>query len=187
MIKRLSGRLRTRARSVTLVLAAAALAATGALVATTSAVAPPSAVHDMAFTPPSTQTPAGVALPDPGFSEFGHEFYIYGTGEGFPVATSARWNGPYAQQDPVLAAQPAWLGTCGKLGNAEWAPQVFRSQKAYVMYYTACDGRVRAVTNCVGIATSPSPASGFRPAGNPICAPASQKPGSEAIDPSPYR
>ena len=126
-------------------------------------------------------------LADPGLSEFNGKFYIYGTGEKFPVATAANWNGPYKREGAVLAAQPTWLGSCPTFGNAEWAPQVFRSKNTYVMYYTACDGRVRPLANCVGIATSSSPVSGFRPVGKPVCAPSSQEKGSEAIDPSPYQ
>lgn len=140
-----------------------------------------------AATRPSTQTPAHVNLADPGFSDFGGTFYIYGTGERFPVATATRWNGPYGRGGTVLAAQPGWLGTCPTFGHSEWAPQVFRADGKYVLYYTACDGDVSPLAHCVGIATSASPASGFIPVGRPICAPASQGAGTEAIDPSPYQ
>jgi hypothetical protein len=187
MIKQLSEKLRMRVKPAVLRSAAALVVMAGALAIPASAIAQTSAIQAPAAKAPSTQTPARVNLADPGFSEFNGEFYIYGTGEKFPVATSVKWNGPYTGNGTVLAAQPAWLGSCPTFGNAEWAPHVFRSQNTYVMYYTACDGRVRPLANCVGIATSSSPASGFRPVGKPVCAPSSQEAGSEAIDPSPYQ
>jgi hypothetical protein len=166
MIEQLSERLRMRVKSaiirsaVTLAVMAGALAIPASAIAQTSAVqtsaVQTSAVQAPAAKAPSTQTPADVNLADPGFTEFNGKFYIYGTGEKFPVATSAKWNGPYKRNGTVLAAQPAWLGSCPTFGNAEWAPQVFRSKNTYVMYYTACDGRVRPLANCVGIATSSS-------------------------------
>jgi Glycosyl hydrolases family 43 len=187
MIKQLSEKLRMRVKLAILRSAAALAVMAGALAIPASAIAQTSAVQAPAAKAPSTQTLARVNLADPGFSEFNGKFYIYGTGEKFPVATSVKWNGPYKGQGTVLAAQPKWLGSCPTFGNAEWAPQVFRSQNTYVMYYTACDGGVRPLANCVGIATSSSPASGFRPVGKPVCAPSSQEAGSEAIDPSPYQ
>jgi hypothetical protein len=186
MIRQLSEKLRMHVRPAIIRSAAALAVMAGALAIPPSAVAQAQAVQAMAKAP-TTQTSARVNLADPGFTEFGGTFYIYGTGEKFPVATSAKWNGPYKGKGTVLAAEPAWLGSCPTFGNAEWAPQVFKSQNTYVMYYTACDGSARPLANCVGIATSSSPGSGFRPTGKPVCAPSSQEAGSEAIDPSPYQ
>lgn len=137
---------------------------------------------------PSSQRSTGRAVADPGFSHFGNTFYIYGTGGGFPVTTSAKWNGPYSATRSTLGKGPSQPGTCGNFGSAHWAPQVFRYQKLYVMYYTACHHETSgADRNCVDVATSSSPLGPFNTVNGPFCAPAAAGKGAEAIDPSPYQ
>ena len=134
---------------------------------------------------PSTQHNTGRYLADPGIAYLKGAFRIYGTGGGFPVSSSKAWNGPYSTPHRTLSAAPRGVTTCGKFGTAEWAPQVFAVGKTYVMYFSSC---TKSSPNrpCLGVATSASPTSNFRPVSGPWCAPASAGRGAEAIDPSQY-
>lgn len=164
--------------------AALVAAVTGMLVAASTAAA--TTTHPSSRTAhPSSQTALHRNLADPGIGYFGGRFYIYGTGENFPVSSAPAWNGPYGKTTRSLASPPNQLGTCGQFGHAEWAPQVFRANPAsgYVMYYSACHNS----RPCLGVAVSRSPANGFKPVAGPICAPAAAGNGAEAIDPAPYQ
>lgn len=154
-----------------------------AVVAVLAAVSPAQAAPGK----PSTQKSTGRALADPGFSHFGNTFYLYGTGGSFPVSTSTKWNGPYSAPKPTLGKGPRQPGSCGRFGSAHWAPQVFRYQKTYVMYYSACHLVAGATRNCVDIATASSPTGPFNTVTGPLCAPAGAGRGAEAIDASPYQ
>lgn len=138
------------------------------------------------------QTPTHKAVADPGFSYFNGRYYLYGTGENFPVVSSKTWSGAYGGGHTTLAPgkAPKDLGTCGQFGNAEWAPQVFRTKNGtlYVMYYSSCaKTKDKKTRSCLGVATSSSPSGGFTPVAGPICAPPAAGSGAEAIDPSPYQ
>ncbi len=127
-----------------------------------------------------------VGFADPGFNHFGSRYYIYATGDHFPVRSSTSPTGPYSKSMNSMPAIPKWVGLSPKRSHDLWAPSVFRTTDSgrplFVMYFTGF--RKGWGANCVGVATSRSPDHGFQPVGHPICATRSDH---EAIDPSQYR
>lgn len=128
-------------------------------------------------------------FPDPGFAKFGSTYYLYSTGDGFPVATSTTPQGKYAVKglsSPTGDYPSTWNGTAPKYGRHHWAPHVFRVTKdgkpLYVMYFTAWNKAGGYNNDCIGIATSTSPTHGFRYAGTRVCSSSAY----EAIDPTMY-
>jgi hypothetical protein len=106
MIKHLSEKLRMQVKPAIIRSVAALAVVAGALAIPQSAIAQTQAVQATAAKAPSTQTSARVNLADPGFTVFNGTFYIYGTGEKFPVATSAKWTAPTRRRAPSWQPSP---------------------------------------------------------------------------------
>jgi glycosyl hydrolase family 43 len=127
---------------------------------------------------------------DPGFAHFGSYYYLYSTGAGFPVRRATSPSGPYRKVTTSglsMPHLPSWVGKGADGGRHLWAPHVFavndsKGRPLYVMYFVGYKKSWGA--NCVGVATSRSPYSGFAATGMTICAVHSDH---EAIDPSAYR
>ena len=127
----------------------------------------------MLTTPPTGtyQNPVYGGLPDPmGLRDLDH-FYVYGTGDLFPVVHSidlVHWT----KVGTALARRPAWVAQSGQWNP--WAPSVLRrdgacprttSTSCYVMYYTGLNASLSPPANCIGVAMSPVPAGPFTDAG----------------------
>lgn len=129
---------------------------------------------------------------DPGFAKFGSFYYLYGTSIGFEVSSSAQPDRGYRPPKPSLHRLPGWVGRSPTGRRHLWAPDVFSvavgtQRPRYVMYFTGYDRGTAARlwgANCIGVATSDSPSSGFVAPAHPICAKAR---GFEAIDPTMYQ
>jgi len=97
-----------------------------------------------------------------------HSSYVsYGTGGGFPIATSpdlVHWSGAgYA-----MPARPTWAQQTGDYNP--WAPSVLEkpqpcpdeaSGPCFVMFYTSKHATLSPPSNCVGVATAPAPTGPF--------------------------
>lgn len=128
---------------------------------------------------------------DPGFAKFGSTYYLYRTAEGFDVSTSTQPERGYSTPEPSMSQIPEWVGRAPSGGRHLWAPHVFSvpgsRQPLYVMYFSGYYPGTAARpwgANCIGVATSASPLSGFVARPQPICAGAPQY---QAIDPTMYR
>jgi hypothetical protein len=118
--------------------------------------------------PPGTyQNPVFGGLADPmGLHDLG-DFYTYGTGELFPVLHSTdlvHWT----KVGTAMTSRPAWVPQSGEWNP--WAPSVLRrdgacpgttSTACYFMYYTGLNTSLSPAANCIGVATSPTPAGPF--------------------------
>lgn len=141
-----------------------------------------------AGTPSHVSQVISANFPDPGFAKFGSTYYLYSTGDGFPVATSATPQGKYARKGLTSPTgdYPSWNGTAPQFGRHHWAPHVFQVTKdgkpLYVMYFTAWNKESGWNNDCIGVATSTSPTTGFKYAGTRVCT----AKGYEAIDPTMY-
>ncbi len=93
------------------------------------------------------------------------DYWAYSTGERFPILHSSdliHWT----LLSPALLARPAWVVPTGDWHP--WAPHVVAldgacpnttSSQCYVMFYTGLSAQFK--TNCVAIATSPTPGGPF--------------------------
>lgn len=98
-------------------------------------------------------------FPDPDVLTEDGVFYAYATnayGKHVQVARSSDLRHWTMLQD-ALPTLPAWAAAAG---DWVWAPEVIQTGAQYVMYYTARD--VASGRQCVGAATSDSPAGPFR-------------------------
>ncbi len=104
------------------------------------------------------------AFPDPFVLDNGgthSDYWAFGTGERFPVLHSSdlvKWTA----QGTAMLTRPAWVITSGDWHP--WAPSVIQSQEScpgtassacYIMYYVGVSARLD--TDCIGVATSPTP------------------------------
>jgi hypothetical protein len=177
------------------------LLALGAAVASFTSVAVAGATQPAQAAPDGTKARNVIAgdFPDPGFAIFttrtlGTKYYLYSTGEGFRVASSAKPGKDFVIHGKSMNTRPAWTYEAADDRKAElWAPHVFQTasdvpeREQFSMYFAArreAPGKPTDGKHCIGAARSSSPLGGFVPARKPlICPPAGY---SEAIDPSAY-
>ena len=107
------------------------------------------------------------SFPDPMVLADGGTYYGYATGERFPMIRSrdlVHWR----SVGRAMATRPAWATKNGDWHP--WAPSVIRrngpcpgtaSKLCYVMFYVSLNTSLTPDTNCVGVATSPSPLGPF--------------------------
>lgn len=119
---------------------------------------------------------------DPSILQAGDLYFAYATnayGKHVQVASShdlVHWD----LLSDALPALPSWASVGG---SYVWAPEVIQIGTTYVMYYTARD--TRSDRQCVGVATSKSPAGKFKDTrSRPLVCQADQ---GGTIDPSPFR
>ena len=130
------------------------------------------------------QNPVFSGLADPMVLRDGGGYYAYGTGDRFPVLRSTdlvHWT----RVGTALPRRPAWVPQSGQWNP--WAPSVLRvTSSHYVMYYTGLNASRSA--NCIGVASSASPAGPFTDLG--VLPPARVGCGDAAgysnIDPAPF-
>lgn len=126
-------------------------------------------------------------FPDPGFLRSSNgRYYLYATGPGFRVSSSASPSGGFSTPKNSMTATPAWVTDAPTNGKHLWAPHVFEISRSgvpsYVMYFTGHDRTTR--NDCIGVATSSSPEGPFAPRSTPfLCGRTSAY---EAIDPTMY-
>ena len=127
-------------------------------------------------------------FPDPSIVRDGTTYWAYGTGDLFPVMRSddlVTWT----PAGNALAARPSWA-----IPDPDWhawAPSVIRAGEQFVLFHTGLSDRLGVRTNCIGVATAPTPAGPFAErgilsdaAGAPVgCGDAS---GYGNIDPQPF-
>jgi len=121
-------------------------------------------------------------FPDPAIIAVGHHYYAYSTNSSagnVPVATATslygRWQVLATDALPVLGG---WASP-----GLTWAPDVTRRRDGrFLLYYTAHD--IASGRQCIGAATSRSPAGPFTPVGTaPLVCPAAD---GGAIDPAAF-
>lgn len=173
--------------------------AVGALAASLStgvAVAAPPADPPAAQLAPDTVRSAEVAatprFADPAFARFDlttaqtPRYFLYATGKGFPVISSASAVGGYGTHTTSMTADPKWVSR----SRADlWAPHVTRRPRGdlpgdftYTMLFNG--RRASDEKHCIGVATSSSPTGPFKPRKKPLlCPPAGY---DEVLDPSIY-
>src|SRR3954447_1060183 len=94
-----------------------------------------------------------MALREPG------GYFVYGTGDRFPVAHSTdlvHWT----RIGTAMVRRPHWVPQSGEWNP--WAPSVIRRDTAragtdYVMYYSGLNSSLSPPANCIGVATASSP------------------------------
>ena len=67
----------------------------------------------------------GSNFPDPGFAHFGKYYYLYSTGQGFPVRRATSPTVPYASRGNSMPKVPGWVGVGPDGRRHLWAPNVF--------------------------------------------------------------
>jgi hypothetical protein len=133
-------------------------------------------------------------FPDPDVLRVASTYHAYATNDGgqniqHETSTDLRHWTPQPDALPTLGA---WTGSCtfapgGPTDHCVWAPDVSSVPGGYVMYYTARDSL--AARECIGLATSPSPAGPFHPSDQPLVCPDGQRGTTDlggAIDPSTF-
>ena len=128
----------------------------------------------------SATSPAAVPVPvldqdfpDPDVLLVDGTYYAYATqpGDGsvnVQMATSTDLQSWEAQVQDPLPELPSWA-----TNDRTWAPEVTAGPDGYLMYFTAHN--VDPDLQCIGVATSASPAGPFRPVGDePLVCPAAQ-------------
>lgn len=135
------------------------------------APAPPSsAAAPAAVMPPTYLNPLAAPVADPSVidaGDGGHDYYLYATGELFPV-----WRSPdlvnWTPAGTALAQRPAWTGPSGDW--TPWAPAAIRragpcpgatGPSCFVLFYTALAAGVTSRPHCIGVAVSPVPGGPF--------------------------
>jgi beta-xylosidase len=124
---------------------------------------------------------------DPDVLKVGSTYYAYatnGNGKNIQVATSTdllSWTLLAGDALPTLGAwvDVAWNFNANDTGT--WAPDVAAVNGRYVMYYTEHDRASQR--QCIGVATSSSPAGPFAPAASSLVCPAAE---GGAIDAATY-
>ena len=137
--------------------------------------------------PPPTSTPqapgtllaSGIHESDPFLLEADGHYWLYSSGSLFPtVNVPVSATADFSTFSPVrdaLPTLPAWAAS-----GFTWAPDVHRFQGHYVLYFTDLLQNVSPPTECIGIATGPTPAGPFHASAQPfIC----QKSLGGSIDP----
>jgi len=126
---------------------------------------PAPAVARPTFTNPVFARVADPMVLDRGASH--SSYYSYATGGGFPIARSTdlvRWS----DAGQAMPGRPAWTQQTGNYNP--WAPSVIEKVQAcpgsvsgpcFVMFYTAKHASLTPPANCIGVATSPTPAGPF--------------------------
>jgi beta-xylosidase len=142
------------------------------------------------------QNPVYGRLPDPMALRERGGYFVYGTGDRFPVAHSTdlvHWT----LIGRAMIRRPAWVPQSGEWNP--WAPSVIRRDRPrvgtdYVMYYSGLSSSLSPAANCIGVATSSSPDGPFAdagilttdaPAAGPPCG-CGDASGSSNIDPAPF-
>jgi hypothetical protein len=107
---------------------------------------------------------SAAAFPDPFILDNGgthSDYWAFGTGDLFPILHSTdlvKW----AAEGTAMMTRPAWVIASGDWHP--WAPSVVQSQQpcpgtassaCYIMYYVGLSAQLN--TNCIGVATSPTP------------------------------
>jgi hypothetical protein len=133
--------------------------------ATGAAAIPPGMFLDPVYT-----GPAGGGFADPMVLDVGgrHEdYWAYATGGLFPVAHSTdlvSWTGAGG----AMVSRPAWTDQTGEWNP--WAPSVIERDEpcparadgpCFVMFFVSVNRNVTPATNCIGVATSPTPGGPF--------------------------
>jgi hypothetical protein len=127
----------------------------------------------------SYQNPVYGGQPDP-MAARGSEYYVYGTGERFPIVRSndlVHWT----RAGTAMNRRPDWVPQDGQWNP--WAPSVIEragacpgttSASCWLMYYTGLNRRFNLPdgNNCIGVAVSTSPAGPFTDTGILDTAPA---------------
>lgn len=171
------------------------LVTTVALVAASIVLAPTAQANPA--TSPDALSPAAVGsdvhqvisgdFPDPGFLRSSNgRYYLYATGQGFRVSSSTSPSSGFSTPQNSMTTVPDWVTDAPSNGKHLWAPHVFEVAKDgapyYVMYFTGHDRTTH--NDCIGLATSKSPAGPFAPRTTPfLCA---RTNAYEAIDPTMY-
>jgi hypothetical protein len=159
----------------------------------------------MFATPPARtyQNPVYGGIADPGGFPDQGDYYVYGTGDGFPAIHSTDLV-DWTRVGLTLPRRPAWVPASGDWHP--WAPSVIRRDgpcpgaggaACFVMYYTGLSATLSPATHCIGVATSEHPSGPFADAGilttDPPSTDASGLPigcgdvnGNSNIDPAPF-
>jgi arabinan endo-1,5-alpha-L-arabinosidase len=129
--------------------------------------APASAIPPGTFANPVYTGPAGGGFADPMVLKTAGGYWAYATGGLFHVASSpdlVSWTG----RGSAMTSRPPWTDQTGEWNP--WAPSVFERDEpcspgdegpCYVMYFVSVNRDVEPDVNCIGVATSTSPAGPF--------------------------
>jgi hypothetical protein len=127
-------------------------------------------------------------FPDPGILRAGNRYHLYATGPGFRVASSSSPEGGFVDHGASMEPEdyPSWFGRGLHGARRLWAPHVIAIPSLlggtrYVMYFSASR---RGGYDCIGVATSTSPTSGFVSADRPLVCGGT---GGTVIDPAIHR
>ncbi|WP_353951660.1 family 43 glycosylhydrolase [Knoellia sp. S7-12] len=140
----------------------------------------------------SAKVAASPKFADPAFARFDlttaqtPRYFLYATGKGFPVISSASAVGGYGAPTSSMTAHPKWVS---RSRSDLWAPHVTRRPRGdlpgdftYTMLFNG--RRTSDEKHCIGVATSQSPTGPFKPRKEPLlCPPAGY---GEVLDPSIY-
>ncbi len=140
------------------------------------------AVAAVLFSPGTASARSGPPVldanfPDPDVVRVGDVYHAYasnGRGQNIQHATSTDLEGWSLDGGSVLPEIGAWarlkpFPAGGPEDDSVWAPEVFRADDGFVMWYTAND-RASDV-QCIGAAASPSPEGPFTPEPAPLICP----------------
>lgn len=169
-----------------------AVVALAASLSTGAAVAAPPAAELAPDTVRSAKVAATPRFADPAFARFDlttaqtPRYYLYATGKGFPVISSATAVGGYGAAQTSMKQDPKWVS---RSRPDLWAPHVTRRPSGdlpgdftYTMLFNG--RRTSDEKHCIGVATSSSPTGPFKPRKKPLlCPPAGY---DEVLDPSIY-
>lgn len=94
----------------------------------------------------------GTITHDPVMAKEGDTYYLFYTGDGIRVKSSTDMKN-WQELDPVFAGTPDWvLKSIPDFGGAMWAPDIFRKDGVYYLYYSvSAFGRN---SSAIGVATN---------------------------------
>ncbi|MEO6989116.1 MAG: family 43 glycosylhydrolase [Aquihabitans sp.] len=180
------------------------LAAIGAVVALVTACQPTAVVGKASLRQPAN-IPRVWDNSDPAVLTAGAKTYLYGStnNKKVPVRQITYFTGNLEESRihwgryprDAMPTKPAWVNGTRHGGTWQiWAPSVTQIGNRYVMYFSSNRSGARDLHNdqCIGMATSSSPAGPFAPGSSPIYCGLKSEPGSNtwgrgALDPEVFK